>query len=61
MTDRVVILIEIINEHFHLRMEVAAAVVIGDNCLFRTIEGQTFTLGSHTYLGDIIETEHHIL
>ena len=51
----------IVDNHLHLSMEVTLALIVGNDSLFRTVEGQSFTLGSRTDLGNIIQTEHHIL
>ena len=51
----------IINDYLHLSMQVAASFIVSNQSLFRAIEGQAFTLGSRTDLGDVVETEHHIL
>ena len=52
---------DIVDNHLHLGMEVALTLVVGDDSLFGSVEGQTFTLGTRADLRDIIETQHHIL
>ena len=52
---------KVVNHHLHLGMEVATALVMGNDSLLRTIERESFALGSGTQLGDVIKTEHHIL
>ena len=61
MGELVAILVAVLDHHLDLCVEVATPLVVGDDGFFRTVEGQSFTLGSRTYLGDIVETEHHIL
>ena len=52
---------DIVDEHLNRSVEVALAVVVGDDGLFGTVEAQALALGSGTELGDIVETEHHVL
>ena len=49
---------DIVDEHPDRSVEIALAVVVGDDGLFGTVEAQTLALGSGTELGDIVETEH---
>ena len=42
-------------------MQVASAFVVGDDGLFGSVESESRTLCTWTYLGDIIESEHHVL
>ena len=55
------LLILVLHQHFHLSVEVALTLVVGNDSLLRTVEGQTFTLGTWTDLSDIVKTQHHIL
>ena len=52
---------DIVDNHLHQCVKITFALIMGDDSLFGTIEGQAFTLGTRTNLGDIIETKHHIL
>ena len=52
---------DIVDNHLHLSVEVALALVMGDDCLLGTVEGKTLTLGTRTDLGDVVKTKHHIL
>ena len=52
---------DIVNDYLHLGMEIALTLIVGNDGLFRTVEGQAFTLCTWTDLGDIVETKHHIL
>ena len=61
MFELVTFSIAVINEHLHLGMQVAATLVVGDDGLFGTVECQSLALGSRTNLGDIVQTEHHVL
>ena len=61
MADRITLLINVVNQTFHLSVLVDTLLVECDDSLFRTIEGLTLTLCTRTDLGDIVKTEHHIL
>ena len=52
---------DIVNHHLHLSVQVALALVMGNDSLLRTVEGQTLTLGTWTNLRDVVQTKHHIL
>ena len=52
---------DIVDDHLHQGVQVALTLVMGDDSLLRTVEGQTLTLGTRTDLGDIVQTKHHIL
>ena len=51
----------IVDDHLYLGVQVTLALVVGNDSLLRTVEGQALALGSRTNLGDIVESEHHIL
>ena len=61
MLDFMTVLVDIINHHLHQRVEVALALIMGNDCFLRTVEGQTFALGTRTDLSNIVKTQHHIL
>ena len=52
---------DIVDDNLHQSVEVALTLIVGDDCLLGTVEGETLTLGTRTDLGDIVETQHHIL
>ena len=52
---------QVVYDHLDQSVEVTLALVVGNQGLLGTIECQTLALGTGTNLGDIIETEHHIL
>ena len=52
---------DVIDQHLHLCMEVALTLIVDNDCLLRSLEGQTFTLGTRTDLSDIVQAQHHIL
>ena len=52
---------DVVNNHLHLSVQVALALVVGNDSLLRTVEGQTLTLGARTNLRDVVQTQHHIL
>ena len=52
---------EVGDNDLYRSVEVALALVVGDDGLFSTVECQTCALSTGTELGDIIESEHHIL
>ena len=52
---------DVVNQHLDLCMQVALAFVVGDDSFLRTIEGKALTLGTRTYLRDIVQSQHHIL
>ena len=53
--------VNIINDNLNRSMNVYATLVVGNDGLFRTIENQSLALGSRTQLGDVVQTQHHIL
>ena len=57
----VALLIHILHYHLYLGMKVTFALIVGNDGLFGTVEGESLTLCSGANLGDIVETEHHIL
>ena len=61
MTDWIALLVDVVNQTFHLSVLVDTLLVECDDSLFRTIEGLTLTLCTRTDLGDIVKTKHHIL
>ena len=59
--DGVAICINILDQTLNLGVYVHLALVVGDDGLFWAIEGETFALCTWTNLGNIVETEHHVL
>ena len=47
--------------HLDASVDIHFLLVERDSSLIRRVEHESFTLGSRTLLGDIIETKHHIL
>ena len=52
---------DIVNHHLYLCVKVTLTLIMGDDSLLGTVEGQALTLGTRTDLGDIVQTQHHIL
>ena len=52
---------DVVDNHLHLGVQVALALVVGDDGLLGTIERQALALGTRADLRDIIESEHHVL
>ena len=61
LAHRNVVLVDRIDHHFHLRMQIGALLVVGDDRLFGAVEAQTLSQRTGTLLGDIIKSEHHVL
>ena len=61
MTDRITLLVNVVDEALHLSVLVNSFLIESDDSLFRAVEGLTLTLGTRTDLGDIVKAEHHIL
>ena len=51
----------VVDHDLHLSMQIALALVVGNDSLLRTVEGQALNLGTWTNLRDIVQTEHHSL
>ena len=51
----------VVDDHLHQSVQVTLALIVGDDSLLGTVEGQAFTLGTRANLRDIVETQHHIL
>ncbi len=52
---------QVLHNHLDRSVEVAAALVVGNQSLLSTIESESLALGTRTELGNIVETQHHIL
>jgi len=52
---------KVIHQHLHRSMNVHLTLVVGNQSLFGAIESETFTLSPLTQLGNIVQTEYHIL
>ena len=52
---------DIVDNDLHLSVQVTPTLVMGNDSLLRTVEGQALTLGTWTNLRDIVQSEHHIL
>ena len=55
------IFIDILHHDFHLSMEITLALVVGNDGLFWSVEGKSFSLGTRTDLRNVIQTQYHIL
>ena len=53
--------IDVIHHHFDGGMDIHALFIVGNECLFCTVEGETRTLGARTEFGDVVKTKHHVL
>ena len=42
-------------------MDVHFSFIVGNQCLFRSVEDQSFALCTFAQLGDVVQTQHHIL
>ena len=61
IADRVALSVDIINYATNLCVQLGTTLVVGDDSLLRTVEHQTFALSTGFGLGDIVQTEDHIL
>ena len=52
---------QVINHDLHLSVQVALALVVSDDGLLGTIERESLALCTRANLGDIVQTEHHVL
>ena len=52
---------KVVDNNLYQSVEVATAFIICDDSLFWTIECEALALSTWTNLGDIVQTEHHIL
>ena len=57
----ITILVNILHDYFYRSMDIHLTLVIRNQCLFRSVESQTFTFSTGTQLGNIIQTKNHIL
>ena len=61
MLDEIAVLVKVLDDYLYLGVEVATLLIVSDDGFLRSVEYESFALCSRTNLGDIIETEHHIL
>ena len=61
MTDRFSFLIHIVDIHLDDRMDINFLFIVCDGSLFAIVENQAFALGFLTQLGDVIQSQDHIL
>ena len=61
LVNETAVFVEVLNHYLDECVQVALALVVGNDGLFRTIERKAFALCSGTNLCDIVETEHHVL
>ena len=54
-------LVYVIDHYRYGSVKSDTALVVGDLGFFRTVELESLTLVTVTELGDIVETEHHVL
>ena len=52
---------DVVDQYLNWCMQVALAIIVGNNGLLGTIETETLALSTGTELGNIVQTEHHIL
>ena len=61
MTDGVAVLVNVVDHYVYRSMKSHTAFVVSDFGFFGTVESMTFALVAAAQLGDIVQTEHHVL
>ena len=57
----IAVLVDVINHHLHLCVEVAAMLVMCDDGFLGTVECESLALCTRADLCDIVESKHHVL
>ena len=61
MLCRIAVFIDIFHKHLDGSMHIHTLFIVSNDGFFRTIESESFALGTRTYFCDIVKTQHHIL
>ncbi len=59
--DGISLLVYVVNHHAHRSMQRHTTLVVGDLRLLGAVELEAFTLCTLAELGDVVQTEHHVL
>ena len=57
----IAVFVNVLNDNADRRVDIALTFVVGNKRFFGAVESKAFTLSSLTQLGDIVQTEYHIL
>ena len=55
------VFVEVVDEHLDGGVHGDTLLIVGDDGFFGSVEGEAGSLGAGTELGDVVETEHHVL
>ena len=61
LVHHVAVFVNVLHDDADRRVNVALAFVVGNKRLFGTVESKAFAFGSLAQLGDVVQTEYHVL